>query len=96
MTDDLLKIIATQELLIGELLAESEELRCEIGSTLVDLREENELIRRDFSEFKVLSARLIDYNYDSEATHYDETIDEDGEGGEDHIFHTINKLKKVL
>lgn len=27
--------------------------------------------------------------------HYDETIDEDGEGGKDHIFHTIIKIHKM-
>lgn len=75
---------------------EIEQLKWERGSTLVDLREENEQLRMQFDEFKELSMRLVDYNYDSESTHYDETIDEDGEGGKDHIFHTINKLRKAL
>ena len=74
---------------------EIEQLKWERGSTLVDLREENEQLRMQFDEFKELSMRLVDYNYDSESTHYDETIDEDGEGGVDHIFHTLDKIRKI-
>ena len=82
---------------IAESLArEIEQLRWETGSTLVDLREENEQIRMKFDELSELSMELVDYNYDSERTHYDETIDEDGEGGEGHIFHTLIKIQKLI
>ena len=81
---------------IRVLREENEQLKWKIGGTLVDLREENEQLRVRFDEFKELSMRLVDYNYDSEQTHYDETIDEDGEGGVDHIFHTLEKIRKLI
>ena len=80
---------------IEELRAENEQLKWQVGSELVDLREENELIRQKFGELSELAMELVDYNYDTEQTHYDETIDEDGEGGEGHIFHTLIKIQKL-
>ena len=80
---------------IDKVAEKNEQLRWEIGGALVDLREENEQIRMQFKELSELSIKLVDYNYDSEQTHYDETIDEDGEGGEGHIFHTIIKIQKL-
>ena len=77
------------------LARENEQLKWKIGSELVDSREENEKIRMKFEELSELSMELVDYNYDSESTHYDETIDEDGEGGESHIFHTLIKIQKL-
>tara|TARA_R110000737_G_scaffold346054_1_gene375384 strand:+ start:383 stop:721 length:339 start_codon:yes stop_codon:yes gene_type:complete len=77
------------------LAREIEQLKWERGSTLVDLREENEQLRMQFYELKELSMKLVDYNYDSEQTHYDETIDEDGVGGKDHIFLTIKWIIKM-
>jgi predicted nuclease with TOPRIM domain len=74
---------------------ENEQLKWKVGGELVDLREENEKIRMKFEELSELSMELVDYNYDSERTHYDETIDEDGEGGEGHIFHTLIKIQKL-
>ncbi len=81
--------------LIAELREENEQLKWKIGNELVDLREENEQIRMKFDELSELSMELVDYNYDSERTHYDEVIDEDGEGGEGHIFHTLIKIQKL-
>ena len=78
------------------LAREIEQLKWERGSTLVDLREENEQIRMKFEELSELSMELVDYNYHTEETHYDETIDEDGEGGEGHIFHTLIKIQKLI
>ena len=96
------ELLADLEYKLGEaikindsLAREIEQLKWEKGSTLVDLREENEQIRMQFDEFKELSMKLVDYNYDSEQTHYDETIDEDGESGKDHIFHTIKWIIKM-
>tara|TARA_Y100001973_G_scaffold97923_1_gene154742 strand:+ start:310 stop:627 length:318 start_codon:yes stop_codon:yes gene_type:complete len=92
------KIKMSKELLktIEELRAEIEELKWEHGSTLVDLREENEQLRKKFDQLSELSMGLVDYNYDTERTHYDETIDEDGEGGEGHIFHTLVKIQNLI
>jgi len=95
MSKELLKTIEAQGKLLTELRAEIEELKWERGSILVDLREENEQIREKFDELGELSMELVDYNYDTERTHYDETIDEDGEGGEGHIFHTLVKIQKL-
>tara|TARA_Y100001938_G_scaffold109061_1_gene149061 strand:- start:149 stop:433 length:285 start_codon:yes stop_codon:yes gene_type:complete len=81
---------------IEELRAEIEELKWERGSILVDLREENEQLRKKFDQLSELSMGLVDYNYDTERTHYDETIDEDGEGGEGHIFHTLVKIQNLI
>ena len=89
------KLALERSLEIADLRKENEELKWERGSILTDLREVNERLRRDLNELKGLSMSLVDYNYDGEATHYDETIDEDGEGGKDHIFHTIDKLSKI-
>ena len=96
------ELLADLEYKLGEaikinnsLTRENGELKWEMGSTLVDLREENEKIRMKFEELSELSMELVDYNYDSERTHYDETIDEDGEGGEGHIFHTLIKIQKL-
>ena len=80
---------------LDEAMQENDQLKWEIGSKLVDLREENEQIRKKFDELSELSMELVDYNYDAESTHYDETIDEDGEGGEGHIFHTLIKIQKL-
>ena len=93
---DLLKTIKAQGKLITELRAEIEELKWERGSILVDLREENEQLRKKFDQLSELSMGLVDYNYDTERTHYDETIDEDGEGGEGHIFHTLVKIQNLI
>jgi len=93
--NELFKTIEAQGKLITELCAENEQLKWQIGSELVDLREENEQIRQKFGELSQLAMKLVDYNYDSESTHYDEIIDEDGEGGEDHIFHTLIKIQKL-
>ncbi len=92
------KIKMSKELLktIEELRAEIEELKWERGSILVDLREENEQLRKKFDQLSELSMGLVDYNYDTERTHYDETIDEDGEGGEGHIFHTLVKIQNLI
>tara|TARA_R100001463_G_scaffold105619_1_gene160119 strand:+ start:237 stop:530 length:294 start_codon:yes stop_codon:yes gene_type:complete len=95
MSKELLKTIEAQGKLITELRAEIEEIKWERGSTLVDLRKENEQIRQTYLELAELSMELVDYNYDTERTHYDETIDEDGEGGEGHIFHTLVKIQKL-
>ena len=59
------------------------------GRLITELRAEND-------QLKKLSMTLVDYNYDSERTHYDETIDEDGEGGKDHIFPTLVKIQKLI
>ena len=59
------------------------------GRLITELRAEND-------QLKKLSMTLVDYNYDTERTHYDETIDEDGEGGEGHIFHTLVKIQKLI
>jgi hypothetical protein len=93
--NELIKTIEAQGKLITELRAENEELKWEIGSELVDLRDENEQIRMKLDELSELSMELVDYNYDTERTHFDETIDEDGEGGEGHIFHTLVKIQKL-
>jgi len=53
-------------------------------------------LRAQLEDIKILSMTLVNYNYDSERTHYDETIDENGEGGEGHIFHTLNKIQKLV
>ena len=53
-------------------------------------------LRAELEDIKILSMTLVDYNYDSERTHYDETIDKNGEGGEGHIFHTLNKIQKLV
>tara|TARA_R100001463_G_scaffold36931_4_gene79476 strand:+ start:123 stop:362 length:240 start_codon:yes stop_codon:yes gene_type:complete len=66
------------------------------GRLITELRAENEQIRMKFDELGELSTELVDYNYDSERTHYDEVIDEDGEGGEGHIFHTLIKIQKLI
>ena len=96
MSKELFKTIEAQGKLITELRAENEQLKWQLGSELVDLREENEQIRMKFDELGELSTELVDYNYDSERTHYDEVIDEDGEGGEGHIFHTLIKIQKLI
>ena len=95
MSNELFKTIEAQGRLITELRAENEELKWKIGNELVDLREENEQIRKKFNELGELSMELVNYNYDAESTHYDETIDENGEGGEDHVFHTLIKIQKL-
>ena len=95
MSKELLKTIEAQGKLITELRAENEQLKWQIGSELVDLRDENEQIRMKLDELSELSMELVDYNYDTERTHFDETIDEDGEGGEGHIFHTLVKIQKL-
>ena len=95
MSKELLKTIEAQGKLITELRAENEQLKWQIGSELVDLRDENEQIRMKLDELSELSMELVDYNYDTERTHFDETIDEDGEGGEGHIFHTLVKIEKL-
>ncbi len=96
MSKELFKTIEAQGRLITELRAENEQLKWQLGSELVDLRKENEQIRRKFNELGELSTELVDYNYDSERTHYDEVIDEDGEGGESHIFHTLLMIQKLI
>ena len=93
--NELLKTIEAQGKLITELRAENEQLKWQIGSELVDLRDENEQIRMKLDELSELSMELVDNNYDTERTHFDETIDEDGEGGEGHIFHTLVKIQKL-
>ncbi len=65
------------------------------GRLITELRAENEQIRKKFNELGKLSMELVNYNYDAESTHYDEVIDENGEGGEDHIFHTLVKIQKL-
>ena len=95
MSKELIKTIEAQGKLITELRAENEQLKWQIGSELVDLRDENEQIRMKLDELSELSMELVDYNYDTERTHYDETIDEDGEGDEGHIFHTLIKITKL-
>ena len=77
------------------LLEENEKLKWKIGSELVDLREENEQIRKKFDELGELSMELVDRYYDDEEKHYEETIDEDGEGGDDHAFHTLLMIQKL-
>jgi hypothetical protein len=72
------------------LAREIEQLKWEKGSTLVDLREENEQIRMQFDEFKELTANLVNYTYADEERHYEE-----GES-EEHIFNTIKELDKLL
>jgi regulator of replication initiation timing len=96
MSKELFKTIEAQGRLITELRAENEQLKWQLRSELVDLRKENEQIRRKFNELGELSTELVDYNYDSERTHYDEVIDEDGEGGESHIFHTLLMIQKLI
>ena len=73
-----------------ELLAENEQLRWKLGSELVDLREKNELLRKEFNELKVLAANLVSYTYADEERHYEESE------MEDHIFHTIKALDELL
>ena len=89
------ELLADVQHKLDEAMQENDELKWEIGSKLVDLREENEQIRQKFGELSQLAMELVDYNYDSESTHYDEVIDEDGEGGEGHIFHTLIKIQKL-
>ena len=48
------------------------------------------------NELKALVEILVDYNYDDEENHFYETIDDDGKGGEDHIFHTITELRNLI
>ena len=101
--NELLKTIEAQGKLITELRAENEHLKWEIGSTLVDLREENELLRAELEEIKSLATKVVTHYYESEQTHYEElkaTYDEqDYEEGEafetphDHIFLTLLKLE---
>ena len=79
---------------IAESLArEIEQLRWETGSTLVDLREENEQLRVQFDELKELSRKLVEYNYDSEEHDYE--CYEDNDKPQSHIFHTIIKIHKL-
>mgnify|MGYP003125006506 CR=1 FL=1 len=80
---------------LNEAVQENEQLKWKIGSELVDLREENEQIRKKFNELSELSMELVDRCYYDEEKHYEETIDEDGEGGEGHTFHTIIKIQKL-
>jgi len=75
---------------IRVLREENEQLRWEVGGKLVDLREENEQIRVHFDEFKELTTNLVNYTYADEERHYEE-----GES-EEHIFHTIKALDKLL
>ncbi len=95
INDSLTRKIDQLNELVLTVAEKNEQLRWKVGGALVDLREENEQLRMQFDELKELSMKLVDYNYDSEQTHYDETIDEDGEGGKDHIFHTIIKIHKM-
>ncbi len=80
---------------LNEAVRENEQLKWKIGNELVDLREENEQIRKKFNELSELSMELVDRYYDDEERHYEETIDEDGEGGDDHSFHTLLMIQKL-
>ena len=95
MSNELFKTIEAQGRLITELRTENEQLKWKIGNELVDLREENEQIRKKFEELGELSMELVDRYYDDEEKHYEETIDEDGEGGDDHAFHTLLMIQKL-
>jgi FtsZ-binding cell division protein ZapB len=76
--------------IVESLRREIEQLKWERGSKLVDLREENEQLRMQFDEFKELTTNLVNYTYADEERHYEE-----GES-EEHIFHTIKSLDKLL
>ena len=56
----------------------------------MDLREKNELLRKEFNELKVLAANLVSYTYADEERHYEESE------MEAHIFHTIIKIHKLI
>ena len=92
--NELLKTIEAQGKLITELRAENEQLKWEIGSTLVDLREENELLRVQFDNIKRLSQNLVDRYYSTESDHYDEYEDDDKP--QDHAFLVIKELDNLL
>tara|TARA_X000001382_G_scaffold87655_1_gene62597 strand:+ start:266 stop:568 length:303 start_codon:yes stop_codon:yes gene_type:complete len=80
---------------IAESLArEIEQLRWETGSTLVDLREENEQLRVQFDNIKRLSQNLVDRYYSTESDHYDEY--EDDNKPQDHAFLVIKELNNLL
>tara|TARA_R100000808_G_C2139049_1_gene147042 strand:- start:202 stop:549 length:348 start_codon:yes stop_codon:yes gene_type:complete len=106
MSKELFKTIEAQGRLITELRAENEQLKWEAGNTLVDLREENELLRKELKEIKSLTTKVVTHYYESEQTHYEElkaTYDEqDYEEGEafetphDHVFLTLLKLEDKL
>ena len=78
----------------NSLTRENGELKWEMGSTLVDLREENEQLRVQFDELKELSRKLVEYNYDSEEHDYE--CYEDNDKPQSHIFHTIIKIHKLI
>jgi len=103
--NELLKTIEAQGKLITEIRAENEQLKYrlradneqlkwEIGSTLVDLREENELLRVQFDNIKRLSQNLVDRYYSTESDHYDEYEDDDKP--QDHAFLVIKELDNLL
>jgi regulator of replication initiation timing len=94
MSNELFKTIEAQGRLITELRAENEQLKWEAGSTLVDLREQNELLRVEFDNIKKLSQNLVDRYYSTESEHYDEY--EENEKPQDHAFLVIKELDNLL
>lgn len=94
MSKELFKTIEAQGRLITELRAENEQLKWQVGSELVDLREENELLRTELEKIKSLASKIVTYYYESEQTHYEEYEDEDKP--QDHIFLTLLKLEDEL
>ena len=92
MSNELFKTIEAQGRLITELRAEIEELKWERGSTLVDLREANELLRKELKEIKSLASKVVTNYYESEQTHYEEYEDKP----QDHMFLTLLKLESEL
>ncbi len=94
MSNELFKTIEAQGSLITELRAENEQLKCEAGRTLADLREQNELLRVEFDNIKKLSQNLVDRYYSTESEHYDEY--EENEKPQDHAFLVIKELDNLL
>ena len=105
MSNELFKTIEAQGKLITELRADNEQLKYrlradneqlkwEIGSALVDLREENEQLRVQFDNIKRLSQNLVDRYYSTESDHYDEYEDDDKP--QDHAFLVIKELNNLL
>ena len=54
-------------------------------------------LRAELNDIKKLSKVLVDYNYDDESKHYDESTElGDYDSNDDHIFNTIKKLNKLI
>tara|TARA_R100001463_G_scaffold41048_1_gene86733 strand:+ start:491 stop:730 length:240 start_codon:yes stop_codon:yes gene_type:complete len=65
------------------------------GRLITELREENELLRKEFNEFKVLSERLVDYLEPHEEDHYEECVASDIDVSE-HIMNVIKEVKTII